>query len=47
MTLATYWLIAPLVLIGLSSLGWLALWLTQHHEKRGDPAKDAASTAKQ
>jgi len=35
MSLETYWLIVPLVGIGLSGFGWLALWLTRHHETRG------------
>ena len=29
MTVATYWLVVPLVGIGLSGFGWLALWLTR------------------
>ncbi|HEY1934780.1 MAG TPA: hypothetical protein VGG99_22470 [Acetobacteraceae bacterium] len=31
MSLATYWMLTPLALIGLSGFGWLALWLTRHH----------------
>ena len=29
MTLETYWLVVPLVGIGLSGLGWLLLWVTR------------------
>ena len=29
MTLETYWLMVPLIGIGLSGFGWLALWLTR------------------
>ena len=29
MTLETYWLVVPLVGIGLSGFGWLALWFTR------------------
>jgi hypothetical protein len=35
MTLATYWLVAPLTGMGLSLFGWLALWLTRQRDKRG------------
>jgi hypothetical protein len=34
MSVQTYWLITPLVLIGLSGFGWLALWLTRHRDKQ-------------
>ena len=33
MTLETYWLVVPLVGIGLSGFGWLALWITRHRAK--------------
>ena len=36
MTVATYWLVVPLVGIGLSGFGWLALWFTR-------PSKSAPS----
>jgi hypothetical protein len=39
-SLQTYWLVAPLVGIGLSALGWLALWLTRSHGKRGKAAAE-------
>jgi hypothetical protein len=29
MTLETYWLVVPLIGIGLSGFGWLALWITR------------------
>lgn len=29
MSLQAYWLAAPLIGIGLSAVGWLALWLTR------------------
>jgi hypothetical protein len=29
-TFETYWLVAPLALLGLSGFGWLALWITRH-----------------
>jgi hypothetical protein len=29
MTLETYWLLVPVIGIGLSGFGWLALWLTR------------------
>jgi hypothetical protein len=29
MTLETYWLLVPMIGIGLSGFGWLALWLTR------------------
>ncbi len=41
MSIQTYWTVVPLVGIGLSGFGWLALWLTQKpggttpHEPRG------------
>jgi hypothetical protein len=28
MSVETYWLISPLVLLGVSGLGWLWLWIT-------------------
>jgi hypothetical protein len=34
MSLATYWLVVPLVGIGLSGFGWLALWLTRPSKQR-------------
>jgi hypothetical protein len=30
MTIETYWTVVPIAGIGLSTLGWLALWLTRH-----------------
>jgi hypothetical protein len=30
----SYWLFVPLAGIGLSALGWLALWITWPHGKR-------------
>ena len=41
MTLETYWFVTPLVLLGLSGFGWLALWLTRGHapEHQPSPAK--------
>jgi hypothetical protein len=35
MTAETYWLVAPIAFIGLSGVGWLALWLTRPRG-RGD-----------
>jgi hypothetical protein len=29
MTLETYWLLVPMIGIGLSGFGWLALWPTR------------------
>ncbi|HME25095.1 MAG TPA: hypothetical protein VKI44_27840 [Acetobacteraceae bacterium] len=40
MSLATYWLIVPLAGIGLSAFGWLALWITRSHGKRGKAAAE-------
>jgi hypothetical protein len=40
MSLATYWLVVPLAGIGLSMFGWLALWLTRSHGKRGRAAAE-------
>jgi len=39
MSLSAYWLIAPLVGIGLSGFGWLALWLTRPARVRQTAAK--------
>ena len=36
MSLNTYWLAVPLVGIGFSMFGWLALWITRPHGKRGN-----------
>jgi hypothetical protein len=33
MNLQTYWLHAPIVLIAMSSIGWLALWFTRDRKK--------------
>jgi hypothetical protein len=33
MSLQTYWLLAPLALIGVSGIGWLALWFTRDRKK--------------
>jgi hypothetical protein len=33
MTLETYWFMVPVVGIGLSGFGWLALWLTRDRQK--------------
>ena len=34
MSLQTYWvLIAPLILLGLSGIGWAALWLTRPRKR--------------
>jgi hypothetical protein len=38
--LETYWLVVPLVGIGLSGLGWLTLWLTR---PRAKPDRQAGS----
>ena len=35
MSLETYWLVVPLIGIGLSLFGWLALWLTRPRDKAG------------
>jgi hypothetical protein len=40
MSLQTYWLIAPLAGIGLSALGWLALWITRAHGRRDKAAAE-------
>ncbi len=39
MSLETYWLLVPLVGLGLSAFGWLALWLTREPNLpfRGSP----------
>lgn len=34
MSFETYWLVAPLALLGLSAFGWLALWLTRPRHRR-------------
>jgi len=39
MSLQTYWLLVPLVGIGLSGVGWLALFLTRHRKSRGAAAE--------
>jgi hypothetical protein len=36
MSFDTYWTVTPLVLIGLSGMGWAALWITPRHDR---PAK--------
>jgi hypothetical protein len=33
MNLETYWLVVPLVGIGLSGFGWLVLWITRHDQR--------------
>jgi hypothetical protein len=37
MTLEAYWLIVPLLGIGLSGFGWLALWIARQREKSSQP----------
>ena len=34
MSLETYWLVVPLVGIGLSAFGWAWLWLMRHREAK-------------
>jgi hypothetical protein len=34
------WLIVPLAGIGLSAAGWLALWITRRHGRRGKAAAE-------
>jgi hypothetical protein len=45
MNLETYWLVAPLALLGLSGFGWLALWLTRPREKHDRDAGRGTSRA--
>jgi hypothetical protein len=33
MNLETYWLLVPLIGIGLSGFGWIALWITRSRAK--------------
>ena len=40
MSLQTYWLVVPLAGVGLSTFGWLALWVTRPHTKRGKAAAE-------
>jgi hypothetical protein len=37
MSIQTYWLAAPLFLIGLSGFGWPALWLTRLRKEHNHP----------
>jgi hypothetical protein len=41
MTFETYWLAVPLIGIGLSAFGWLALWMTRGRavQDSGHPVK--------
>ena len=39
MSLQTYWLLVPLVGIGLSGFGWLALFFTRHRKPHGAAAE--------
>jgi hypothetical protein len=44
MSLETYWLVvAPLILAGLSGVGWLTLWLTRDRAKRDQEASNAVN----
>ena len=33
MSLEIYWTVTPLVLLGLSGLGWLGLWITSRGQR--------------
>ncbi len=38
MTVETYWLfVAPGLLLGLSSVGWVTLWITRRHKMQDRP----------
>jgi hypothetical protein len=37
MTVETYWLVVPFCGIGLSLLGWLALWITRQPGRAAKP----------
>jgi hypothetical protein len=50
MALATYWSIAPFVLIGLSGVGWGWLWFTrnqgsEHHASAAKPKRQPVHSA--
>lgn len=36
MSVETYWLVIPLILLGVSGFGWLWLWITSRHPSAGD-----------
>lgn len=43
MNLETYWLLVPLIGIGLTGIGWLALWVTRPRSKRDRHAGGAVN----
>jgi hypothetical protein len=44
MSLEIYWLVVgPVILAGLSGVGWLTLWFTRDREKRDHAASSAVN----